>query len=171
MRVLNETDLNRVEAHDTKIVICAGIYQACPGGVRQRRLSDWASLSHARPQDPGVCRPGGDGSMFWRSWTRYRGLCRGLEHRVHRHKAVLPVSGVFRRHHPAEPRPAGVSAAYKGGSRSSTVRPASFCRLCPHRGITNRLRSITQDRSHQRHQALCLNINPPFSVTHTQINL
>ena len=65
----------------------------------------------------------------------------------------------------------GVSAAYEAPVQAP-VRPASFCAGCPHRGIYHEISKYngkivaTGDIG-----CYALNINPPFSVTHTQIDM
>ena len=134
----NETDLNRVELHDTKIgVICAGIcYQYArevfgDGAsylklgftypMPDRRIREFAAqvdkLYVLEELDP-----------FIEDYVRGLGIeCTG--------KAVLPLyleysADIIRR---ALGLP-GVSAAYEAPVQAP-VRPASFCAGCPHRGI------------------------------------
>ena len=171
----NETDLNRVELHDTKIgVICAGIcYQYArevfgDGAsylklgftypMPDRRIREFAAqvdkLYVLEELDP-----------FIEDYVRGLGIeCTG--------KAVLPLyleysADIIRR---ALGLP-GVSAAYEAPVQAP-VRPASFCAGCPHRGIYHEISKYngkivaTGDIG-----CYALNINPPFSVTHTQIDM
>ena len=134
----NETDLNRVELHDTKIgVICAGIcYQYAREvfgdgtsylklgftyPMPDRKIREFAAqvdkLYVLEELDP-----------FIEDYVRGLGIeCTG--------KAVLPLyleysADIIRR---ALGLP-GVSAAYEAPVQAP-VRPASFCAGCPHRGI------------------------------------
>ena len=134
----NETDLNRVELHDTKIgVICAGIcYQ-----YAREVFGDGASylkLGFTYPMPDRKIREFAaqvdklyvleELDPFIEDYVRGLGIeCTG--------KAVLPLyleysADIIRR---ALGLP-GVSAAYKAPVQAP-VRPASFCAGCPHRGI------------------------------------
>ena len=171
----NETDLNRVELHDTKIgVICAGIcYQ-----YAREVFGDGASylkLGFTYPMPDRKIREFAaqvdklyvleELDPFIEDYVRGLGIeCTG--------KAVLPLyleysADIIRR---ALGLP-GVSAAYEAPVQAP-VRPASFCAGCPHRGIYHEISKYngkivaTGDIG-----CYALNINPPFSVTHTQINM
>ena len=134
----NETDLNRVELHDTKIgVICAGIcYQ-----YAREVFGDGASylkLGFTYPMPDRKIREFAaqvdklyvleELDPFIEDYVRGLGIeCTG--------KAVLPLyleysADIIRR---ALGLP-GVSAAYEAPVQAP-VRPASFCAGCPHRGI------------------------------------
>lgn len=171
----NETDLNRVELHDTKIgVICAGIcYQ-----YAREVFGDGASylkLGFTYPMPDRKIREFAaqvdklyvleELDPFIEDYVRGLGIeCTG--------KAVLPLyleysADIIRR---ALGLP-GVSAAYEAPVQAP-VRPASFCAGCPHRGIYHEISKYngkivaTGDIG-----CYALNINPPFSVTHTQIDM
>lgn len=171
----NETDLNRVELHDTKIgVICAGIcYQ-----YAREVFGDGASylkLGFTYPMPDRKIREFAaqvdklyvleELDPFIEDYVRSLGIeCTG--------KAVLPLyleysADIIRR---ALGLP-GVSAAYEAPVQAP-VRPASFCAGCPHRGIYHEISKYngkivaTGDIG-----CYALNINPPFSVTHTQIDM
>ena len=134
----NETDLNRVELHDTRIgVICAGIcYQ-----YAREVFGDGASylkLGFTYPMPARKIREFAaqvdklyvleELDPFIEDYVRGLGIeCTG--------KAVLPLyleysADIIRR---ALGLP-GVSAAYEAPVQAP-VRPASFCAGCPHRGI------------------------------------
>jgi len=134
----NETDLNRVELHDTRIgVICAGIcYQ-----YAREVFGDGASylkLGFTYPMPDRKIREFAaqvdklyvleELDPFIEDYVRGLGIeCTG--------KAVLPLyleysADIIRR---ALGLP-GVSAAYEAPVQAP-VRPASFCAGCPHRGI------------------------------------
>lgn len=171
----NETDLNRVELHDTKIgVICAGIcYQ-----YAREVFGDGASylkLGFTYPMPDRKIREFAaqvdklyvleELDPFIEDYVRGLGIeCTG--------KAVLPLyleysADIIRR---ALGLP-DVSAAYEAPVQAP-VRPASFCAGCPHRGIYHEISKYngkivaTGDIG-----CYALNINPPFSVTHTQIDM
>lgn len=171
----NETDLNRVELHDTRIgVICAGIcYQ-----YAREVFGDGASylkLGFTYPMPDRKIREFAaqvdklyvleELDPFIEDYVRGLGIeCTG--------KAVLPLyleysADIIRR---ALGLP-GVSAAYEAPVQAP-VRPASFCAGCPHRGIYHEISKYngkivaTGDIG-----CYALNINPPFSVTHTQIDM
>ncbi len=171
----NETELNRIEMHDSKIgVICAGICYQYAKEVFGEKAS-YLKLGFTYPMPDKKIKEFAEKvenvyileelDPFIEDYVRGLGIqCTGKE--------VLPLyleysADIIRK---AFGLPT-VNVAYEAPCEAP-VRPASFCAGCPHRGIYHEISKYngkivaTGDIG-----CYALNINPPFSVTHTQIDM
>lgn len=171
----NATPLNRMEMHDTKIgVICSGICYQYAREVFGEGAS-YLKLGFTYPMPDKLIREFAkkvdnlivleELDPIVEDYVKSLGIpCTG--------KDVLPLyleysADIIRR---AFGLPT-LSVAYKVETEAP-VRPASYCAGCPHRGIYHEVSKYngkivaTGDIG-----CYALNINPPFSVTHTQIDM
>lgn len=171
----NATPLNRMEMHDTKIgVICSGICYQYAREVFGEGAS-YLKLGFTYPMPDKLIREFAkkvdnlivleELDPIVEDYVKSLGIpCTG--------KDVLPLyleysADIIRR---AFGLPT-LSVAYKVETEVP-VRPASYCAGCPHRGIYHEVSKYngkivaTGDIG-----CYALNINPPFSVTHTQIDM
>lgn len=171
----NTTPLNRMEMHGTRIgVICSGICYQYAREVFGEEAS-YLKLGFTYPLPDRMIRDfAGKVDKLY--------ILEELDPILEKHvkslgidcigKAVLPLyleysADIIRR---AFGLPT-VSAAYEVDT-AAPVRPASFCAGCPHRGIYHEI-SKYNGKIVAAGDIGCyaLNINPPFSVTHTQIDM